>query len=414
MERALRIRLLPVTPWRVGAGAAGGQDPVYHSDALFSALCSAASALGWLDEWLAAAAAPAPAVRFSSCFPFARGNDFVPPPLTLWPPSGASPKVRWKTARFVPLSVVRSLLSGENPAEDRWVVDPASGCLIPIDRQGAAVGPFRPLSRSHASVDRLTPGIVAPHRVEALQFAPGAGLWCVALFRDPAAQTEWRPRVEAAFRYLADSGFGGLRSRGFGRCAPPKFENLTWPLALVGQALPPANAELGQDLPVPPPLSAGNPSPDGDNLPNSTGGAAPCAGVPSGSASQAAGPESSTNASPPPGPDLTTTPDRTHASRVPDQPSTYWLLSLFHPADAEPVDFSSGAYSTLIRRGRIESPAGWGAEKNPLTMVAEGSVLVAPAQPEGSAQNVAPEGFPHPVWRAGFAVAVPLPARKAS
>jgi hypothetical protein len=42
-------------------------------------------------------------------------------------------------------------------------------------------------------------------------------------------------------------------------------------------------------------------------------------------------------------------------------------------------------------------------------MVAEGSVLVAAAEPRGMAPDVAPGGFAHPVYRAGFAVAVPIP-----
>jgi len=40
-------------------------------------------------------------------------------------------------------------------------------------------------------------------------------------------------------------------------------------------------------------------------------------------------------------------------------------------------------------------------------MVAEGSVLCAAAPPRGSAANVAPDGFAHPVFRAGFALSVP-------
>jgi hypothetical protein len=42
-------------------------------------------------------------------------------------------------------------------------------------------------------------------------------------------------------------------------------------------------------------------------------------------------------------------------------------------------------------------------------MVAEGSVLHAASEPRGSAADVAPDGFPHPVFRAGFAVSVRLP-----
>jgi hypothetical protein len=42
-------------------------------------------------------------------------------------------------------------------------------------------------------------------------------------------------------------------------------------------------------------------------------------------------------------------------------------------------------------------------------MVEEGSVIVSPQQPLGSAADVAPEGFPHPVYRSGFALSIALP-----
>jgi hypothetical protein len=42
-------------------------------------------------------------------------------------------------------------------------------------------------------------------------------------------------------------------------------------------------------------------------------------------------------------------------------------------------------------------------------MVTEGSVLYAASELHGSAADVAPEGFAHPVFRAGFAVSIPLP-----
>jgi hypothetical protein len=42
-------------------------------------------------------------------------------------------------------------------------------------------------------------------------------------------------------------------------------------------------------------------------------------------------------------------------------------------------------------------------------MIAEGSVLYAGAALRGSAPDVAPDGFAHPVFRAGFAVSIPLP-----
>ena len=42
-------------------------------------------------------------------------------------------------------------------------------------------------------------------------------------------------------------------------------------------------------------------------------------------------------------------------------------------------------------------------------MVSEGSVIYTSSPLSGSALDVAPDGFPHPVFRAGFAVAIPLP-----
>ena len=63
----------------------------------------------------------------------------------------------------------------------------------------------------------------------------------------------------------------------------------------------------------------------------------------------------------------------------------------------------------LARGGRIDSPAGSGELKKQLQMVVEGSVLYAEGDPHGTAPDVAPEGFAHPVFRAGFALAIPLP-----
>ena len=63
----------------------------------------------------------------------------------------------------------------------------------------------------------------------------------------------------------------------------------------------------------------------------------------------------------------------------------------------------------LARGGRVESPAGSGELKKQVRMVAEGSVVYAGAAPCGAAADVAPDGFAHPVFRAGFALAIPLP-----
>jgi hypothetical protein len=90
-------------------------------------------------------------------------------------------------------------------------------------------------------------------------------------------------------------------------------------------------------------------------------------------------------------------------------PQAHWLLSLFTPSPDDTVDWSRGNYAVLARGGRVDSPAGSGELKKQIQMVAEGSVVYAETAPRGSAPNVAPDGFAHPVYRAGFALAIPLP-----
>jgi hypothetical protein len=84
-------------------------------------------------------------------------------------------------------------------------------------------------------------------------------------------------------------------------------------------------------------------------------------------------------------------------------------LSLFSPSAADAVEWDKGNYAVVSRGGRIESPAAYGDLKKQLNMVCEGSVLVAGESLRGAAPDVAPDGFPHPVYRAGFAVSIPIP-----
>ncbi|HEV8413853.1 MAG TPA: type III-A CRISPR-associated RAMP protein Csm4 [Bryobacteraceae bacterium] len=330
MPSGLLIRLRPVGPWRIGpdSGDRDRVDRVYHSDSLYSAVTSAMSRLGMLEEWLEATVrAPEPAVRFSSCFPYQGDTLLVVPPRNLWPPPPSS-KIRWKGARFVPLSVVKSLAAGQGLSEDGWVIDGPSECLLPFSTPPSP-GPFRVSVRSSAAVDREGES-VSPHSTACVEFTPGSGLWCVVHFdnnaANNAAQQRWTKPLTAAFRLLSDSGFGGKRSQGWGRAEMP---------------------EITEDL------------------------------------------------------------IEVHAK--PDQASAYWMLSLFHPAATDTVEWSQGNYALTTRGGRVESDARWGDPKKQTRMVTEGSVLVASAEPRGSAADVAPEGFPHPVYRAGFALAIPIP-----
>src|SRR5262245_42925284 len=224
MNPGLVVKLRPSGPWRIGpdSGARNRVDVVYHSDSLYSAITSAMSRMGRLEEWLDATARSAtPAVCFGSCFPFVEETGFIVPPRTVWPPAAPSlmaGRVRWKSARFVPLTMVQAILAGEPLDENRWTVDGESGCLLPA----GCPSPFRTSVRWSAAVDRLS-GASERHSTACIEFRPGAGLWTIAGFADEAARDRWQDFVKAAFRLLADSGFGGERSRGWGRAEAPEF-----------------------------------------------------------------------------------------------------------------------------------------------------------------------------------------------
>jgi CRISPR type III-A-associated RAMP protein Csm4 len=350
MQPAVVIRLRPAGPWRCGVGIGQGQvESAFRSDRLYSAVTLAMQRLDLLGDWLEVTAlSQTPAVVFSSLFPFQGDTLFAPPPATLWPPpanllTSASPvflsKMRWAAAQYVPLSVTESLLLSQPLLADQWVVDGESGCLLRRDRPSTT--PFRYANRTAAAVDRLSETSGTARTVACIEFESGAGLWGVARFADESAEAAWGERVRSAFRLLADTGFGGHRSSGWGQSAAPEFERGNWPKLLL--------PKLG-----------------------------------------AVRSESS----------------ETHSE---EQPSSFWLLSLYSPAPNDSVDWSSGDYRLVSRTGRVDSLEGSGATKKAVRMVAEGSVLSLRDEPVGVAVDVAPNNFSHPVYRAGFALACKLP-----
>jgi CRISPR type III-A-associated RAMP protein Csm4 len=348
MYPSLLVKLRPTSPWRIGpaTGDRRAVDTLYHSDSLYSALTLAMREFDWLEDWLAATAASAegPAIRLSSCFPFVDDTLLITPPRNLWPPP-PSARVRWKAARFVPLEVVESLLREKRLREDEgWLVDAESECLLPPGKHSRARAPFRVSVRATAAVDRLTGVCGDPQSSACLEFASGAGLWCVAAFASEAVGETWSPRLETCFRLLADSGFGGGRSRGWGHAAQPEFARGRFPGPLV-QA-PTAGAEPAAEE-------------SGEQAPQ-----------------QAA-------------------------------ETVYWLWSLFSPSESDSVDWQRGAYCLVTRRGRMDGARGGGLKKA-VRMVGEGSVVFAAAPPQGWAPDVAPEGAAHPAFCNGFALAIPI------
>jgi CRISPR type III-A-associated RAMP protein Csm4 len=243
MQPALLIRLRPAGPWRFGPGEGGldGVDELYRSDRLFSALTIAFGQLGLMDEWLQATAhAAKPAVAIGSLFPFQGDTLFAIPPATLWPPPVSQltapnsiflAKIRWKTAHFVPLAVIDTLVTGGGLLADQWLPDPESGCLLRRDRPSSS--PFRTVVRSGAAVDRLGNPSQTAVSTTCIEFEPGAGLWTVVRYRDTESKETWNSRIEAAFRFLAHSGFGGRRSIGWGHAEEPQFQAGSWPGILL-------------------------------------------------------------------------------------------------------------------------------------------------------------------------------------
>lgn len=292
-------------------------DGVYHSDALYSAVTHAMNSFGWMEDWLAATAVSnSSAVRFSSLFPFSGQTRLVPPPRSSWPPASVS-KLYAKGAKLVPLEVALKGITDES----RWSVDGACECLLPA----GATAPFEVTLRSAAAVDRLT-GSAEPHRTACLEFAPRAGFWGLA-----QVDEVWESRVKTALRLLADSGFGGERSRGWGRAAEPEFSDASRLFPSVATA---------------------------------------------------------------------------------NEAGTWWLLSLYSPHQDDAVDWTRSDCGSTSRGGWTDSAAG-SLKKKQVRMIEPGSVISAPSL-KGRAVDVAPDNFAHPVWRAGFALAVPVPIHNAA
>jgi CRISPR type III-A-associated RAMP protein Csm4 len=569
MNPGLVVKLRPSGPWRIGpdSGARNRVDVIYHSDSLYSAVTSAMSRMGRLTGWLDATARSAtPEVCFSSCFPFIEEVGFVVPPRTMWPPLSQSlmaAHVRWKSARFIPLTMVQSILAGERLDEDRWSVDGPSGCLLPSGKQG----PFRTSVRWGAAVDRLS-GASERHSTACIEFRPGAGLWTVIGFASDAARDQWQESIKAAFRWLADTGFGGERSRGWGRSEAPEFIEGELPGMIIGE-VPAPEVEFAEAQVLAPPVmeTLNGASPPVEPVPEPPAESAAEAQVlappviepmddvagamddqsappmqespdkPSpvplaeskaeAVAAEPAGPEvaeaqvlappvilpmddvAGTNGEQSPVPPMQEPPDEPspappveppaeeppveepmpepgRSEPPPDEPlpevqepgppapepvpdssaspaqpvrlaaemrggvalaegstaaavaiapepevieapaipeaeplplpirerrsgQSHWILSLFSPAAGDTVDWARGSYTLMARGGRVDSPAGSGELKKQIQMIAEGSVLVAETAPLGMAPDVAPDGFAHPVFRAGFALAIPLP-----
>ena len=140
-------------------------------------------------------------------------------------------RLRWANARFVPVTLIQSLITGQAALADQWIVDAESACLLRRDRPSSS--PFRHTVRRRAAVDRIRGTSPASDAIACVEFEPASGLWTAITFADCDAEDTWSDRIQGAFRLLSDSGFGGGRRIGWGQIAPPQFECGAWPNLLL-------------------------------------------------------------------------------------------------------------------------------------------------------------------------------------
>ncbi|MBL8237165.1 MAG: hypothetical protein JNM66_07095 [Bryobacterales bacterium] len=227
---ALLVQLQPITPWRCGAGRPDEPASLVPSDSLFGAISDAMRLLGWLPEWLETGAR---LTRMSSLFPVQNDVFYAPLPETLRAHAGLR-RVRLQAVRFASIAAIQDL-AAKKFDENRWVLDLASGCLQPADRAGAG-GPYRPLERQRAGVDRFSGVAAATASASGIEFPQQAGAWALFVFSNNEASALWSGRLKAAFRLLADEGIGGWRNAGWGRSRRPRFKEgeLARLLAIAG------------------------------------------------------------------------------------------------------------------------------------------------------------------------------------
>ena len=151
------VRLRPTGPWRIGpdSGDRDRVERIYHSDALYSAVCGAMARLGILDDWLDATRAAPTRTRGPLQFllPVSQRDSLRGPAAAPVAARLHRRKFAGKARASCPLAVVESLLAASPPSEDAWTVDGESECLMPATATAGSTL-FRASVRSSAAVDR--------------------------------------------------------------------------------------------------------------------------------------------------------------------------------------------------------------------------------------------------------------------
>lgn len=232
------------------------------SQTLFGATCWALAALGEdVGQWLAEFAPGRPPLAFGSAFPYLRGANGTTETVLLLPrprfripaavvdkEAGATDPERIRKtidtakkiqqARYLSAAVSADLQNGRQPGDllgqvlnDNLMI--RAGALLKKAEHDAIWKStngkkdkrerLKPAYIQRNSVDRLAGATVAGALFQEEQtfYLPGqAGLWAGV-----AAEAKLWPKLEAAFRYLADTGLGSERTLGKGHF---RFEWQPW------------------------------------------------------------------------------------------------------------------------------------------------------------------------------------------
>ncbi|HMA33160.1 MAG TPA: type III-A CRISPR-associated RAMP protein Csm4 [Chloroflexia bacterium] len=206
------------------------------SDLLFGALCQGLRATaGWdtaergLARLLDACEARQPPFLVSSLFPFAGAVRLLPRPLQPLGGAGAAGggkdwrKVaylswgRWGALYGAPAGVAPPAFDREDLLQGRqaWVTAAEREALAVFRDPEDPVGAIRLWQEGDSprvTIDRRTSESQV-YQAGWVAFPPGAGLYFLMEWRDPA----WQPAIHAALAYLAEEGIGGERSSGYGQ-----------------------------------------------------------------------------------------------------------------------------------------------------------------------------------------------------
>lgn len=242
---AMAYPLQPRAPFHFGVRGVGVEATalVAPSDTLFSALC-----LTWrelygnaaLERFLARFPTREdpgrdPPLLLSAGLPYAGEVRFYPRPILPVPGLEDEPgeQKAQKKIRFVSEAIFRAWVAGEDVLQhyDRprrenllhagtvWVTAEERAALAKdkdfLDEDTGSVQMWKTGDVTRVTVDRAT-SASSVYQAGQVRFAPGAGLYLLALWRDD----HWRDQFQKVLLALGDAGVGGERSSGYGLFTP--------------------------------------------------------------------------------------------------------------------------------------------------------------------------------------------------